>query len=333
MNGRLATRAPFHLEATVRVLQRRPTNPVEVWEQDRYLRIVATPNGFVLVEVKNHGVIDAPDIRFSIRSGSSSSGTRAFAERTLRHVLGLDVNPDPLQHLAEAERRLRPTARALRGMRPPRFADLFEAFANVVPFQQVSLDAGVAVLAQIVKRFGQGFEYGGRRFHAFPTAGAIAEVRLDSLRSCGLSRHKAESLRYLARAIASGELTRETIEAMSSADALKVLGGLPGIGPWSASLVLLRGIGRLDVFPPGDVGAARGLGALLHLGSSAGLGRVIERFGDRRGYLYFCALGGSLLAKGLIHAAPRRHAARYSKTEDRGASDEDGRGEYDFRDR
>jgi len=30
---------------------------------------------------------------------------------------------------------------ALRGMRPPRFVGLFEAFANVMPFQQLSLDA------------------------------------------------------------------------------------------------------------------------------------------------------------------------------------------------
>jgi hypothetical protein len=30
---------------------------------------------------------------------------------------------------------------------------------------------------------------------------------------------------------------------------------------------------------------------------------VVERFGDYRGYLYFCGLGASLLAKGLIHPA------------------------------
>jgi hypothetical protein len=53
------------------------------------------------------------------------------------------VDPEPLQALAEGERRLRPTALALLGMRPPRFAELFEAFANVVPFQQVSLDERV----------------------------------------------------------------------------------------------------------------------------------------------------------------------------------------------
>ena len=53
---------------------------------------------------------------------------------------------------------------------------------------------------------------------------------------------------------------------MSSAEALRVLTELSGIGPWSASLVLLRGLGRLDVFPPGDVGAQGGLRALMHLG-------------------------------------------------------------------
>ena len=37
---------------------------------------------------------------------------------------------------------------------------------------------------------------------------------------------------------------------MTTSDALQTLVELPGIGPWSAGLVLLRGFGRLDVFPP-----------------------------------------------------------------------------------
>jgi hypothetical protein len=39
----------------------------------------------------------------------------------------------------------------------------------------------------------------------------------------------------------------------------------------------------------------------MHLGSAAPLGRIVERFGDYRGYLYFYAFSGSLLSKGLIH--------------------------------
>ena len=301
--GRLATRAPFHLEATVRVLQRRPTNLVDVWEQERYRRVLATPEGLVLVEVVNHATIDDPDVRFDVPRGEPGVATRALLEQTLREVLGLEVDPEPLQRLAEAEPRLAPIAVALRGMRPPRFAGLFETFANVVPFQQVSLDAGVAIVRRLVERFGESLEHDGRRYHAFPDARLMAEASVDAIRACGLSRRKAEALHQIARAIEAGDVTAAKLAGMSSVEAIRYLTELEGIGPWSAGLVLLRGLGRLDVFPPGDIGVARGLSRLLRLRSGASLDRIVRRFGDHRGYLYFCSLGGALLAKDLIHAA------------------------------
>jgi DNA-3-methyladenine glycosylase II len=302
---RLTTRAPFHLEATVRVLQRRPANRVDVWELNRYRRVLSTPEGLVLVEVENRGTSDDPDVHLSIRVGNLSSRARHDIVKIVRRMLGLDVDPEPLQRLVNAERKLHPVALALRGMRPPRFAGLFDAFASVIPFQQLSLDAGVAIVGRLVERFGDRLEHGGRRFDAFPIARAVATARVNTLQACGLSRSKAESLRYLARAIESAELSEAAIERMSTRDALQTLTGLPGIGPWSAAVVLLRGFGRLDVFPPGDVGAARGLTELLHLRTNDSLQRIIDRFGDRRGYFYFFALGGNLLQKGLIHAAAR----------------------------
>jgi 3-methyladenine DNA glycosylase/8-oxoguanine DNA glycosylase len=305
--GRIATRAPFHLEATVRVLQRRPTNLVDVWEQkERYLRSLATADGLALVEVTNRGTIDEPDIRFTVRRGNPSTAARVALGQTVRQILGLDVNPEPLQRLAEAQRRLAPTALLLRGMRPPRFAGLFEAFANVVPFQQVSLDAGVVVVGRLVERFGESLEHDGRRFHAFPEPHVVAEARVATLRRCGLSLRKAETLRRVASAIASGVMTEEQLSSMRSKDAILYLSEFQGIGPWSAGLVLLRGLGRLDVFPAGDVGATRGLSALMGREPGPWLDRVLQRFGNYRGYLYFCSLGASLLGKGLIHAAPQQ---------------------------
>jgi 3-methyladenine DNA glycosylase/8-oxoguanine DNA glycosylase len=302
--SRLATTAPFHLQATVRVLQRRPGNLVDVWEHDRYLRVFQAGDDLVLVEVENRGTIDRPDLRWSVRQGTPSGATKVALAQTLRTVLGLDLDVEPARRVAESDRRLRPTAQALRGMRPPRFPEIFEAFANVVPFQQLSLDAGVAIVSRLVERFGERLAHDGRGFYAFPKAKAIAGARIEALRACGLSLGKAESIRSLARLIESGELSAEKLAGMSTDDALETLVDLPGIGPWSAGLVLLRGLGRLDVFPSGDVGAERGLRTLLRAGARTSLKRIVARFGDRRGYLYFCALGGNLLARGLIHAAP-----------------------------
>ena len=300
--ARLPTTAPFHLEATVRVLQRRPGSH-EVWEQNRYLRVFATTDGLVLTAVENRGSIDAPDVRLSILAGAPSEHTRRGLEQTLAKMLGLSVDPAPLHAATMRLRSLRPAAVALRGMRPPRFATLFETFGSVVPFQQLSLDAGAAIVRRLVERFGEQLSRGGKSYAAFPQASAIAGARLPSLLACGLSRSKAESLRGLAKAVEEGEVSEEAIAPLATSDALAALVALPGIGPWSAAVVLLRGFGRLEVFPPGDSGAIRGLTALLRSRSPASLARVIERFGNYRGYLYLCGLGASLLAKGLIRSA------------------------------
>ena len=300
---RLAVRAPFHLEATVRVLQRRPTNLVDIFVPHCYRRVIRIRGKPVLIEVDEKGTVDEPDVRLSLPCGALGGQTLEEGIGTVREILGLDLQSTLHQSRAEAEPALRTTALALRGMRPPRYPDLFETFANVIPFQQLSLEAGMAVVRQLVQRFGEVIHFDGRRYCAFPRAEVIAEARTSSLRRTGMSRHKSESLRAAARAIASRALTTDGIASLPSMEAIDRLRELPGIGPWSAALILLRGFRRLDVFPPTDTGAESSLVALMRLRSPAALERVIERFGDCRGYLYFYGLASRLLAAGLIHPA------------------------------
>lgn len=311
---RLAVRAPFHLEATVRVLQRRPSNLIDIWDAPYYRRVIRVHGRPVLIEVSERGTIDAPDVRLSLPRGGLPAALRQEAVSTSRAILGLDQQSTSHQSRAEAEPALRATAMALRGMRPPRYPDLFETFANVIPFQQVSLEAGMTVVRHLVERFGDRFDLRDHHYFGFPRAETIAEARLPSLRRAGMSRHKSEALRAAARAIASGALTADGIAALPSPQAIEQLRELPGIGPWSAALILLRGLRRLDVFPPTDTGAESSLVTLMRLRSPAGLYRVVERFGDCRGYLYFYGLASRLLAAGLIHAAggaPERPGLQY----------------------
>ncbi len=287
----------------MRVLQRRPTNRVDIWEDNRYRRMLSTPAGLALVEIRNLGTIDEPDVRFAVLRGVRAKATRAFISVALRKTLGLDVDPTSVQRWAESVQGLRATARALRGLRPPRFPDLFETFGSVVPFQQLSLDAGVAIVGRFVESFGVSIEFGGRRWFAFPPAEAVAALNIASLQSVGLSRAKAETLHRLACRISSGALTEESLVELSTDAALSALTKEPGIGPWTATVVLLRGFGRTEVFPPNDTGAARGLGALLSLQPGPISREVIERFGKNRGYLYFYSLGAQLLRRGLITPA------------------------------
>jgi len=288
----------------VRVLQRRPTNLIDVWEQQRYRRTVRIGGQLRLIEVENRGTIDSPDLRLSLLPRDILSSKRSKAAQITSEILGLGVDASPCQRKAEASPALRPTALALRGLRPPRYPDFFETFANVIPFQQLSLEAGMAVIKQLIERFGDVLLLGGGRYPVFPTAEVIADSRTASLRRCGLSARKSLALRSIAKAIASGILSAREIERLSSSEALERLVQLPGIGAWSAALVLLRGFGRLDVFPEADTGVESSLTTLMRLRSRTSLGRVAARFGECRGYLYYYGLASRLLSAGLIHPAP-----------------------------
>lgn len=299
--------APYNLQATVRLLQRRPTNRVDRWAADGYRRAVPTAHGPRLLHLTNHGTVQRPDLRLQVLGSDTPPEAIADLLATLRRMLGLDASPVPEAALAEQDSRLAPVLHALDGFRTPCFPTLFETCASVLPFQQLSLDAGTAIVGRIVEGFGVQMLLDGTPWFCFPSPAAIAGADPARLRETGLSRSKVTALQGLARLIADGSLSSEHLRALPTPEAIAALRALPGIGPWSANLILLRGFRRLDVFPEGDVGAARNLTELIQapqLLTPADASAFAARFGDQRGYLYFLALGNQLRAKGLLDAVP-----------------------------
>ncbi|MGH8261706.1 MAG: DNA-3-methyladenine glycosylase family protein, partial [Steroidobacteraceae bacterium] len=124
---------------------------------------------------------------------------------------------------------------------------------------------------RLIERFGTRLSDDRRTYFAFPSAADVADAGTAALKRCGMSTHKARALRAAAQAIASGTLTAAALERLPSPEALEQLVELPGIGPWSAALILLRGFGRADVFPQADTGAESSLISLMRLRSRAAL--------------------------------------------------------------
>jgi DNA-3-methyladenine glycosylase II len=304
---KLPVRSPFNLEATVRLLQRRPTNRIDHWEDGRYLRALQTADGLRLAAVSNAGTIDAPDLRVDIVGGAITEQVADQVVAGLRWILGLDADSAPVEWLGEMDARIAPVASALRGFRPPCFPTLFETCGAVIPYQQLSLDAGTAIIGRVIEQFGDAVAIAGRTWYAFPSPRAVIDAPPDDLRAVGLSRAKVVALKKLAALAITGALDGSDYQPLPTETAIQQLKALPGIGPWSAGLILLRGLRRMDVFPPGDVGVARSLTALLGLEtllSAADACNYAEQFGTRQGYLYFLCLGSQLLSRGLIAPAP-----------------------------
>jgi DNA-3-methyladenine glycosylase II len=86
----------------------------------------------------------------------------------------------------------------------------------------------------------------------FPAPDDLALLKPDELRALGFSRQKGQAIITLARAVAAGHVHLDELESLDDAAAVARLRTLRGVGRWTAEYVLLRGLGRLHVFPGDD---------------------------------------------------------------------------------
>jgi len=257
------------------VLQRLPSNPVDVWRDGAYLRAFDDPLGPVVCRVRQDA--SRPLLHVELRG---AQGPLAPLRGRLRRMLGLDVDLSPFLAAAARLPALAPLLPLAAGVRPPRFAALHEAFAAVILFQQVSLASAISVLRRLVIALSPEVDAGGVAVRPFPSAAALAGAPDAVLRAAGASAAKARALRGAAALLASGALEEGVLARLPSPALIERLREVPGVGPWTANLLALRYFGRLDVFPPGDVAAAKALGEL-------DAARLVERLGPWRGMLYY----------------------------------------------
>ncbi|GBC68577.1 DNA-3-methyladenine glycosylase [archaeon HR01] len=110
-------------------------------------------------------------------------------------------------------------------------------------------------------------------------------------------------LRSLASAYLKGELEDVRFESMDNPHVVRALEGIKGVGRWSAEYVLLYSLGRLDVYPGDDVGAAKSLATWLGISgrlSYEDVQTVTSRWGQYRGMVYFHLLLRRLREKSLV---------------------------------
>lgn len=282
----VSVRPPYRLDLTVDALRRLAANVVDVATEDGvYRRALRDERGTNLLEVRQSSK-QALDVRIA---GARAQRWLPAVER----MLGTQVRLD------EWYRRVRPypwlafLARELRGLRPPRYPSLWEALAHSIVFQQISIHAAASIMRRLIETAGEAVEHAGAEYYPFVQPHELLGCGDAKLRAAGLSANKIAHLRSAAEAVASGAIADAEIEALPSAAASERLCAIRGIGPWSAAVVLLRGFGRLDVFPMKDSGVARSL-RLLSGNPLVDAHALLEGLGPVRGMLYFHLLLGRM---------------------------------------
>jgi DNA-3-methyladenine glycosylase II len=162
---------------------------------------------------------------------------------------------------------------------------------------------GVHLLNRLAADRGKALSHGPDGPRAFPDPEDLASLEPDDLRRHGFSSIKARAIIEIAQAVVAGDLDLEAVQRLEDGAAIERLTSLRGIGRWTAEYVLLRGLGRLHVFPGDDVGAHNKLRRLFAIDTPLdyeAVGRMVECWHPYAGVVYFHLLLDSLSRAGHV---------------------------------
>lgn len=251
---------------------------------ERLLHVDGRP---VVVRVTQTG---AGGVLFGARAEDREAAARAIAR--MRFALGVDDDLRPFWERFRDDPLIGASLRRRPWLRVARRPVAFEALAWAVCEQLIESSRASAIERRIVRALGPRCRRTGLR--DVPAAVALAGCAPARLESCGLAARRALALRRVAREVAAGRLD---LDGPDHERAWRRLLAIPSIGRWTVEMLALRGQGRYDVVPAGDLGFLKWLGALRSGGDPAAradeadVRALLARFGEWRGLAGAHALG------------------------------------------
>jgi DNA-3-methyladenine glycosylase II len=188
-------------------------------------------------------------------------GLFAAVRAQVERILSLDTDGSGFPAVGERDPVVAGLQRRYPGLRPVGFWSPYEAAAWAIIGHRIRIRQAAAIKARIAQQLGKPVSFGDHVVHAFP-----APDRLNGLGAFpGLTGHKPEWLRSVAAAALEGGLDAAWLRAQPRDQALARLKQLPGIGDFSAELVLLRGAMDPDCTPRHEPRLARAVALAYHL--------------------------------------------------------------------
>lgn len=240
------------------------------------------------------GARQLPDGRVVLRGESPADLER------LRFVLALDDDHTPFLRRFGGDLLLGEATRRLRGLRQLRVPTVAHALLRAFCGQLIESGRARSLERRIIRATTPACP--GTGLHAPPTAACLRRTSPAELRARGLHARRSAALLRLC-----GSVDPERLHGIATERVVARLAGERGLGPWSAGVVCLEGLGRSEHGLVGDLGLIKLLRALRGRPVEAWeTAELLEPYGEWAGLASVYLL--SAFGAGLL-PLPRRAAA------------------------
>jgi 3-methyladenine DNA glycosylase/8-oxoguanine DNA glycosylase len=236
----------------------------------------------------------SPDGTVTIRSDS------AEAAEKLRWVLALDDDHSEFLRRFRSDPLIGRATVHLRGLRPVRTATVAQALLRAVCGQLIDSKTARAHERGVIRSLSPGDADG---LSEPPTTAMLGALAPFELRRLGLHERRSAALVRVCRSL--------ELERLHDAPTAAVVGRIErerGLGPWSAGVVCLEGLGRYEHGLVGDLGLVKYLRAARgrHEIETWETAELLEPYGEWAGLASVYFLAG--LARGLVPTAAAKAA-------------------------
>jgi DNA-3-methyladenine glycosylase II len=187
------------------------------------------------VAVRQHG----DEVRCEVDGPGDLDAIRA----QLARMLSIDHDARGFALVGRRDPVIRRLQLAAPGLRPPLFHSPYEAAAWCVLSARRPGWQMARVRTALSEAAGRRFTVAGQRLAAFPTPRAVLKLAAFP----GVDAQRLDRLHDVARAALDGRLEAARLAALGPDDALTDVQAIKGVGPVSAGLIVVRGVGFTDV--------------------------------------------------------------------------------------
>jgi len=271
-------------------------------ENGRFWQVIMLGETLALADIHSTGTTNHPVLKVRVTGDTASeSGYREQAGEMIARILNLNDYLAPFYQSVKDDPPLRHLTQRLRGLKAPSTPTVFEALVDSIIEQQISLAVARTLESRLTKMFGDPLLVDGQTYYAFPVSERLASGKPEQFRACGLSAMKGEYIRNAAQQIHLGELNLECLRAIKdSEEIIGELQKLKGVGRWTAELIVLRGLHRLDIIPADDLGLRRVIARRYEAGgdiSGQDVRKIADRWGPWKGLAAYYLLVADMMGK------------------------------------
>lgn len=243
----------------------------------------------VAFTVWSAGEVEAPRLNYRfVAEHALTDAERVALEDRVGFYLSVGDDLRPFYALAAGDPVFAPVVRRLDGLHQTKFLTPFENAAWAVLTQRTPMPVARQAKDRLVARYGTAITVAGNIYRAFPEAATLAATEAADLAAEVGSGRKADYLRAVA---AFFEEADEDEPRHGDYDEVAArLRAVRGLGPWSASFVLIRGLGRMERVVGPERALAAAAGRLYGDGRPLGepeLRALLDRYGAHQGYWAF----------------------------------------------